>query len=285
MTSAFHGNAAEKQAVIAQLDAGEPHVLYNPGAAAADVIAWAGSADLPPAFVLLLGHLARGDAKEAEVFVRTLLEAIEPGADLEPIAHRWAIWVWDGAPEPLRTFMSEPYHMEAGLEAVALHARAAKGEGADRAAWRKVRGLLGRLSEEDTDAGLAAGVLAASSWDYRTVPGAAADMVTAWERMEMTRIRHRHGWSESDDAAVYQIIADQKAVAEQRLGPSAGQPKDEYRAKLSAEISSLIQQIDDPLFERHGGMRGEIGEAFSNVRTSGRAALLSLLEAPVTTPA
>jgi hypothetical protein len=282
--NAFHNDAAIKAELLQSLDRND--TLPMPSAAnPAELIAWADEVGIPQALALLMTHLAHGEGAAAKAFVRDFLTIIEPGADTKPIAHRWVQWAWNDAPEPLKSFVDDPALLAAGNDAVALHVRVANGETLDRSTWRSTRSKLNAFTALAGDAGAAAAVLAASSWDYETVPGAASDMASSWEKMDMSRIRFAENWGEEQDARVQQIIIEEREKAEVKLGLAAGEEPDataRHRELLVKEMLAAMDRLDEPLLRRNADMRERIVAAFERLRCDGRQALLSLLAPPTT---
>jgi hypothetical protein len=226
--------------------------------------------------VLLTGHLARGD--KAVAFIQRCLEAIEPGADVTSVPHRWAVWLWQGAPEPLCATVANSDCLAASEAAVGLHRRAAGGESIARQEWRQARAVLGRLAEGDTDAAAAASVLAAACWDFHSVPGAAADMASTREKMMMASIRREEGWGTVQMEAVQQIIVEQRNIAEAKVGPQVeGADVDESRKRLSAEILRLLGQLNSPLLRQNARINERVKASIARLRDAGQNALIELV--------
>ena len=213
----------------------------------------------------------------------SLLAAIAPGADIAAVAHRFAIWAWEAAPERLCEIMRSPAFHVAGGEVVDLHRRAAAGEAIDRGVWRTARATLGRLSEGGDEQALAAAVLAACAWDYRTTPGAAVDMVTAWLMLIAARLRAADGWGEAEDLRMQRTIGEQRLIAEERVGPAPDEDDaDAFAAhskRVIDELLTLVNTSVEPFSLRKAALNTRLGEARNTFRRQGASALLSLVRA------
>ncbi|MGH6616446.1 hypothetical protein [Sphingomonas sp.] len=268
--SAFHHDAAIKTKILAELDAG---TVPDNDASAETLSVWADGAGLPPALVLLATYLTRGEDESGQRFLRTLLEPAEPGANLIPVAHSWVVWAWENAPAPLCVASDDPRYRDAGEAMVSLHRRVAAGDTVESGVWRSVRGALNRLANGNDVMADAASVLAAGSWDFATVPGAAHDMANAWDKAEMSRINREQNWTDADRGRIQEIIIEQRGIAEERLG------KDAERSALTTAMVAQLDTLNDPHLFRNRDVRDLVLAAFEQLRKASSAALIELVHA------
>jgi hypothetical protein len=277
---AFQDDPGHKANLLATLDRGDELPLIGAQESPDAIIAWATGAGFEPAFVLLVEQLARG-GDEGRTFVREMLEAIPVGADLRQVPHRWVLWAWHGAAENLRSFMNESGFRDAGTDAAVLHARVANGAVVDKREWREVRSRLNLLASGNDDAALAASVLAASCWDYATVPGAAADMASAWEQMVMARVSRDENWGDADRTRVQQLIIGARSTAEDRVGPLGHSAAREegaagaHKQQIVDTMLTLLNESGDPDLIRNRDVNEKMGEARSLLRTRVRKSLIN----------
>jgi len=288
-TRAFHGDPTIKADVLAALDRGDPIPLVSGQTAQPESGEWAGRVGLPPALVLLTAHLGgRFTAATAGgAFARDLVSAIEPGASIEAAAHKLAIWAWEAAPKCLCGTMTSEQFLSAGREVAGLHRRAAEGGDVTRGEWRTARATLGRLGraqddEDRNDQCLAAAVMAACAWDYRTTPGAAVDMYSAWEGLMAEGVRRADGWGKAEDERLQQLIQEKRALALEQIGPEpAGGDPDVATAhsrRLVDTMLKLLNTSDSPMPGRKAALNERIGEARTALRDQGCAAMLGLVQ-------
>jgi len=287
--SAYHGDPSMKAALLAGLAAGEDNPLTARQADEATRVAWAEELGLSAPVVLLGAHLAiRFDgADEGKVFARDLLAAIEPGADIAAAPHSLILWAWESAPEALRALMHDADYLGAGAEVAALHDRAVAGEDVARSEWRAARARLGRLGDGEDDQAGAAAAMAASAWDFRAAPGAVVDLFIAWQNLLAARIGREEGWGEAERAGVHELIREQKAAAQARLGPTPEEAdKDAAEAherRVTEAMIAALEHLDDPRLRRHMAVNARIAAAASALRKEGAEALLFLLRASAAT--
>jgi len=293
---AFHGDPTIKADLLAAMGRGDPTPLVwgqaaqsaAQSAAQPEAGEWAGRVGLPEALVLLTAHLGGRftAATSGGAFARDLVSAIEPGVSIEGAAHELAIWAWEAAPKPLLEMMTSEQFLGAGGEVAALHRRAAEGEDVTRGEWRTARATLGRLgraedNEDSDDQCLAAAVMAACAWDYRTTPGAAVDMYSAWEGLAAEGVRRADGWGKTEDERLQQLIQEKRALALQQIGPEpvGGDPDAaaDHSRRLVSAMLELLNTSDDPMPGRKAALNEQIGEARTALRKQGCAALLGLV--------
>lgn len=284
--SAFRGDPAIKAELIAMLDRDAPTPLNPPhDGRAPDLVAWAEEVGLPLALVLLAGRLRFGsfrDDKTPGRFARELLSAIVPGADLAGAPHLWMVWAWDAAPEPLRSLMTSPANIDLAAQAVGLHRRAANGE-VTGGEWRAMRARVNVLAGNGDEPARAAAVVAASLWDYRTTPGAVADLVQAWESMRTERVRVAEAWGVAEDARYEEMLAEIRPLLRERVGPRPDRKDADafsaYVTRFHAVFTALKGEFDSPLWDRNTTVHQKSGRACEILREQGRTALISLVAA------
>ena len=284
--SAFGVDPAVKAALIAALDKGEPLPMVEPGGASeTKLTTWAGEVGLPPAVVLLAARLSPSTGvevdPEAVTFVRALLLAIEPRADLSGVAHGWLAWSWHDASEPLSRLMLSTEGQLAGAAIAALHACVARGNIVGRLDWRAARTRLSRLAAANDEAGRAAAVLQAGAWDLVRAPGAVDDALSAWESLYRIRIQTADGWGEAEDAKLGALLGEVRPVVRERVGdnPGRGDPQalTVYVDLWRREFTTLMEQHNDPIWDRFKAQQQAVGEALSRLRQEGRETLVRLI--------
>jgi len=286
---AFHGDPAVKAELLAELEAGVVAPLSVSGPETPDAAAWAARVGLPLALVLLTAHLGRAVSH----LPLALVAAIEPGATIVAVAHLAPLWAWDGAPDPLRPMMVSAIGQAAGVEAVSLHRRMAAGGAVSRAEWRAVRASLGRLGQWAGEGGrndeaLAATVMAACCWDYATAPGAAVDMLNAWEGLVTERLRRADGWGEAEDELFQQLIRAQRTLALEALGPEPTDDPEAAKAHGRELVERLLERLNtsqDPLPARKAALNERIAAARTELREQIAGALLGIVREPAPTVA
>ena len=284
--AAFHGDAAIKAELLATLDEGVSTPLSGAGPESPDPAIWADQIGLPLALVLLTAHLGRA----VPSLPRGLVAAIEPGAAIVAAAHRLPPWVWEAAPDPLNPMMVSAVGHAAGVEATGLHRRLADGGAVSRAEWRAARANLGRIGQGAGEGGrddeaLAATVMAACCWDYATAPGAAVDMLSAWEGLVSERLRRADGWGEAEDERFQQLIRSQRALALEALGPEPTEDADAAKAHGRRLVERLLERLntsENPLPARKAALNERILAARAELRQQIAGALLDILREPAT---
>lgn len=286
--TAFNGDPAVRAAVAAELAAESPPAWADWRAGQADRIVWADSVGLPPALVLLAVHLCQrfGDPSAGAVRLALMIAAIEPGARVEAVAHRFVVWAWRDADEPLSELAATAAWRASGEMVAELHARAAEGQAIDRRDWRAARAMLGRY--DDDAAAQAAAVMAASAWDLAATPGAAVDMVSAWEGLIAASLFAVRGWGTEEADALQQQVTAQNALARTRIGPEPAvadaDAHDTWRRATADETLRLLNATGDPLLSRKAALNAEVAETRNRLREAGLVALLSLLSGPSAAP-
>jgi hypothetical protein len=218
-------------------------------------------------------------------FIQDVLGAIACGSDLTDSVHRWSIWAWAHAPEPLSAFVTEPAIRLAIESVIALHERECSGMPVDRAAWRQARDALNRISgrklSDDDDQEATAKVIAAGAWDCRTVPGAITDMVVAWEQLVTRQVDRELGWADADTNRLSQILAGCRAEAEKSVeaASQADRTSDpaSIKARIQAETLALLQAADGPLLERRSIRNQRQRDEIIRILERGAAGLLVLV--------
>ncbi len=284
--SAFGGDPAIKAALVAALDAGEIIPMVEPGGASETrLTSWAGEVGLPPAVALLAARLKPSNGvkvdPESVAFVRALLLAIDPQADIGGVAHAWLAWSWDGASEPLSRLMGSSDGQATGMAIAALHSCAAQGEVVGRLDWRAARSRLFPLVQTDDEAGRAAAVLLAGAWDLARAPGAVEDALSGWENLYRTRIQKAGGWGEAEDARLGALLGEVRPIVRERVGenPGRGDPQalTVYADHWRREFTTVMAQHNDPIWGRFEAQQLAVGEALSRLRAEGRGVLVRLI--------
>lgn len=273
MSGAFHGDPALKAQALASLGRADAPADIGP------IEAWAETFGLPAAIALLPARLAQGAG--VAMFRHKLLAAIRPGFDLRPVPHRWAIWLWRDAATPLRAAIPDPASLDLVEKMMALHEREVAGKRVERHEWRTARNALAPLSEGETDAAAAVGVVAAGCWDYRNVPGAVEDMAVARVGVVITATRRAliaTGWRREDDEEANRIAREQAALVEQEVGPSAeGEEAMAYRMRLGVAIRARIDSLNHPLLKRWAENSAATSQAVEFIQAQARAGLMGLV--------
>ena len=245
---------------------------------------WAAQVGLPLALVLLTAHLGRAVSS----LPQALVAAIAPGAMIVTAPHRAPLWAWDGAPDPLRPMMHSAMGQAAGAEAVSLHRRVAGGGAVSRTEWRAARATLGRLGQgagegSRDDEALAATVMAACCWDYAAAPGAAVDMLNAWEGLVSERLRRAEGWNKAEDERFQRLIGAQRALALDALGPEPTDNPEAAKAHGRQLVERLLERLntsEDPLPARKAALNERIVVARTRLREHIADALLGFVREP-----
>ena len=286
--AAFHGDGAIKGDLLAALEQGVGTPLSATGPEAAETSAWAGRVGLPAALVLIAAHLGRGAA--ADDLSRDLVMAIEPGAAVVASPHRLVLWAWEGAPEPLGAMLASAESRAAGAQAASLHRRAAEGSAIARGEWRAARASLGRLGQVSGEAGkddlaLAAAVMAACCWDYTSTPGAAVDMLSAWEGLVSEQLRRAEGWGVAEDERFLQLIRAERVHVLEDLGPEPTEGEEaaaDHKRRLVEGLLERLNTSDNPLPARKAALNERIVAARGKLREQIGAALLGIVREPAT---
>jgi hypothetical protein len=111
--------------------------------------------------------------------------------------------------------------------------------------------------------------MAACCWDYATAPGAAVDMLNAWEGLVSERLRQADGWGGAEDERFQQLIRAQRSLALEALGP---EPSDDPEAavahgrRLLELLLERLNSSEDPLPARKAALNERIVAARARLR-------------------
>lgn len=277
---AFRGDPALKADLLAALEASAAVPLVAPHATQSDLVVWAAQVGLPPALVLMLSHLVRrfGAGRSPAMLAREVLSAVNPGDTLDAASHLLTIWVWEAAPDCLQALMPSAEPSAAASDVIALHRRAAAGTCVARQDWRASRTRLARLDGAGEEEAVAAGAVAACAWDYGRAPGAAVDLLSAWEGVACERILRADGWGEAETARLHQFIQDQNERVIGDLGPAPDdadpQAAATHASRVTAELQRRVNASGDPLLARKAGLNAKM----SGARTAMRAEATAFLD-------
>jgi hypothetical protein len=243
---------------------------------AAALNAWSDAWGFPQALVHLAAALAAPFATEGadRTFIGELLDAVPVGADLTGAAHRWLGWLWQGEPG-IASQVTDTSVKDSATDIVVLHGRVAEGEAIPTPAWRHARrglqmALGGTTTETVSDA---ASIVAASAWDYQSTPGAAADVLVAWERAVRAAIRRADGGSDEEDRRYAEMRAEARKLAR------ASMPDSEISLRLMSETNRLLAERAGELGIRMTARTKAMVHKTVAVRNLGKASLVNLLRA------
>ncbi|QOT73842.1 hypothetical protein H5V43_16910 [Sphingobium fuliginis] len=150
--------------------------LFTDGSRSAALIEWAGSRGIDAATILLAGELSRMDEHGQAAFVTAIVEEarIQPGDGL-----RWLLWLWNDAPTPIRSRLSEERDIRAVEEVMEIHRRALAGEAVSNPVWRAARRQFAAAMTPEAPAAAVEAIMS-SMWDLHATPGAVADVASTW---------------------------------------------------------------------------------------------------------
>ena len=111
-----------------------------------------------------------------------------------------------------------------------------------------MRARLNVLAGDDDEPARTAAVVAASLWDYRIAPGAAADVVQAWESMLTERVRAAEAWGAAEDARYEEMLTEIRPLMRERVGPRPDRKDADafsaYATRFHAEFVALKVEFD-----------------------------------------
>jgi hypothetical protein len=212
----------------------------------ADVAAFSQTYGLDPSFANLLMSLAAGDVS----FWRRAVSAIPSVADTRAVAIRWIEWLWLDSEVGMRRLIGDPALRAGGDDICDLQRQAAAGAEVTRSQWRRARAAVAKADDEVTAS--AASVIAAAAWDLDAVPGAAADMIYAWNATLGVVIDRDLDWNAEKQAAAdhrrekmiafAQESATAAMVATRDEAKESGEPQDDaaspiFRAAFSQGLA------------------------------------------------
>lgn len=274
---------ATKADLLAIIEAGGSSPLVDAQADAARVASWARDVGLPAPLALLAAALAAAlpDLPIDRSFVRNLLFALPTDRPLDALAHRWVGWVWRDANPSIHSQISAAPLAAIAADIVRVHDRATTGATFEPKSWRPLRTALDQASavalEEDADA---VAVIGASAWDFRTIPGAAADVLKAWEHATYMAIRRADGGSDEQDDRYRDLRRRIRNAAAERAGPVPDGADADAVARHARRFQEALSQANaastDPLLERMTDRTHRIIAATVALRDQGKTALVSL---------
>jgi hypothetical protein len=282
MTAGLY-TASRKSELLVAVDAGETIPLLDPRADYLQLPQWAHERGLPAPLMLLAAALAvsiPGQHADRQ-FVRDLLAAIPAGGQCDGVTHRWVGWVWRESEPPVRSQLTIPAVLDASQAIISLHDRAAEGEQIAPTAWKALRTALNRaLAAAPYGVTEAASVIGASAWDFNSVPGAAADILTAWENAAFAKIRRTEVGSEEQDDRYRELRKQARVTAAERAGPKPDSTDQRamtaYTRRLDDEFGNAVSEIDGPLYEQMTARAQRLIDAAITVRKQAKSALLRL---------
>jgi len=234
--------------------------LFTDGSRTAQLLEWADANRAERPAVLLAAQLAQGvpyaphlQSEGQQAFVDEAIAAIGRSEARGNAARRWLLWLWDQAPDCIRSRLAGDQDIEAAERAIDMHRRAIAGEPITVSDWREARKHFRAAISADAFEPAVEAVVS-SMWNLEAAPGAIADVASTWitESTLADAIRHL-GWP---DYVRVQAVWDSFAIEFSRIARRPGEGETEYNQrkhdymrdnppKISREEFARRKDVDD----------------------------------------
>lgn len=212
---------------------------------------------LHPALARLLPVLgAFGEEEDAIPFYKALLEAIPIGAETGGLARQILVLAWSD-PTYGRSKMVESGQVRDACEEVIALVEQSIHAPVEKKAWRAARTELASISGEDACAAQAIDLIMSLAWDLDEAPGAAHDVMTAWDS----------GISAEADAADEDCFSAEESAA---FETEINKINEEAMEVLSQRQSIESVSIEDFLFEAEKIWAADPGRNALKIRSIAR---------------
>lgn len=217
---------------------------------------------LAPSYCHLLAKLeGRSSPSSLPFYSDTVLSELEPGTPTLLLTKKWFEWVYLKSSAGLHAGLMYSGAATAASEIIGLHLKQSQGEQVPRERWRELRRTLSKIRQEEAQLAGHLDIVAAMAWDLSNSPGAASDVLVAWESKILRDVDAQLGWTDQIHNDLVQTHASHVERACLNLGiQQSDLPKTDMKT-FSAEVQRLWNEGGSRELLDRGEQRGKVQAA------------------------